>query len=675
MAAGGLAIAVRPVKALGERRRAPAALSERRFRLIAESADDVIWTLDPRTLRFTYVSPAVEKLRGLTQEEAMAERLDQALTPSSYALVSELLEGWRKEVDAGHGRGLGRRIVVLEQPCKDGSTRHVEVSVSLILDAAGNPFELLGVTRDITQRRVAEQALQESEARFRALFENSADGILIIDAETMHILDCNPAAAAQNGWRREELVGQHVDVLHTEEMKKVSADPAGIAELLRRKGSVRLEGSHRRKDGSVFPLEISMALAKLGDRLVFLGMDRDITERKEAEAARRRMEAQLLNTQKLESLGALAGGIAHDFNNLLGAILGNASFAAGEVPPGGPVRASLDDVVSASKRAAELVQQMMAYGGQIRLEPRLVDLSEAVQSIDRIISLTVPKKVALSYDLVPGVGPVRADPARIHQVVLSLVANAAEAIGDAPGSIGVSTGTGHRERTWLDGCVLGEGLAEGIYASLRVSDTGCGMDDETRSHLFEPFFTTKFAGRGLGLAAVLGIVRAHGGAIRVESAVGRGTTATVLLPVVTAEATGAGRARQGEGRVVLIVDDEEELRRLGARLLTRMGHRALVAADGEEAVGLFQKEPAAIDCVIVDATMPRLNGEETVRAIRRLRSDVPVIVTSGYPIAAVRGRFDGLDVAGFLHKPFDVAGFEGTVLEALGAKGPSRRQR
>ncbi len=490
----------------------------------------------------------------------------------------------------------------------------------------------------------------------------------------MHILDCNPAAAAQNGWRREELIGQHIDVLHTEEMQKVSAGSAELVERIRRQGSARLEGWHKRKDGTVFPLEISLALGKLGDRTVFIGMDRDITARKEAEAARRRMEAQLLNTQKLESLGALAGGIAHDFNNLLGAILGNASFAAGEVPPG-PVRASLEDVVSASKRAAELVQQMMAYGGQIRLEPRLVDLSEAVHSIDRIISLTVPKKVALSYDLVPGVGPVRADPARIHQVVLSLVANAAEAIGDSPGKIRVSTGCGHRDRSWLDGCVLGEGVAEGTYASLQVSDTGCGMDDETRGHLFEPFFTTKFAGRGLGLAAVLGIVRAHGGAIRVESAVGRGTTATVLLPAATAEAPGTVRARRGEGRVVLLVDDQEELRRLGARLLTRMGHRALVAADGEEAVGVFQKEPAAIDCLIVDATMPRLDGDETVRAIRRLRPDVPVIVTSGHPIAAVRSRFSGLDVAGFLHKPFDVAGFEGTVAEALGAKDPSRRRR
>jgi CheY-like chemotaxis protein len=181
------------------------------------------------------------------------------------------------------------------------------------------------------------------------------------------------------------------------------------------------------------------------------------------------------------------------------------------------------------------------------------------------------------------------------------------------------------------------------------------MDDETRAHLFEPFFTTKFAGRGLGLAAVLGIVRAHGGAIRVESAIGRGTTVTVLLPVVAAEATGTARARQGEGSVFLLVDDEEELRRLGARLLTRMGHRALVAADGEEALGIFQREPSAIDCVIVDATMPRMNGEEMLRAIRRLRPDVPVIVTSGHPTAAVRDRFEGMNVNGFLHKPFDVA--------------------
>ncbi len=655
---------------VADRREGAAARAERRFRLMAESADDVIWTLDPSTLRFTYVSPAVQKLRGFTPEEAMAQRLDQALTPSSYARVSEFLARWRREVEAGRGRDLGRQIAVLEQPCKDGSIRNVEVSVSLILDEAGSPFEFLGVTRDVTQRMAAEQALQESEARFRALFENSADGILIVDAETMHILDCNPAAAAQNGYRREELIGQHIDILHTEEMKKLSADPEAVAAMVRKKGSTRVESVHRRKDGTVFPLEISMTLVKLGDRLVFLGMDRDITERRAAEEARRRMEAQLLNTQKLESLGALVGGIAHDFNNLLGAVLGNASFAAGEIPPGSPVRASLEDVVSATRRAAELVQQMMAYGGQIRLEPRLVDLSEAVRSIDRIISLGVPKKATLSYDLVPGVGPVRADPARIHQVVLSLATNAAEALGDSAGSIHVSTGAGRRDRAWLDGCVLGEGLAEGTYASLQVSDTGCGMDDETRARLFEPFFTTKFAGRGLGLAAVLGIVRAHGGAIRVESAVGRGTTVTVLLPVVAAEAKGIARARRGEGRVVLLVDDEEDLRRLGARLLTRMGHRALVASDGEEALEIFRKEPSSIDCVILDATMPRMSGEETLRAIRRLRPDVPVIVTSGHPTATVRDRFDGLGVTGFLHKPFDVAGFEGTIEGALDADDP-----
>jgi len=659
---------------LGEKRDGQTARDEKRFRLIAASAGDVIWTLDPFTLRFTYVSPAVEKLRGLTQDEAMAERLDQALTAASYAEVSELLARWRKEVEAGRGRDQGNRVLVLAQPCKDGSIRHVEVSVSMILDEAGDPVEVLGITRDITQRRAAEQALQESEARFRALFENSADGILIIDAETMHILDCNPAAAAQNGYRREELLGQHVDVLHTEQMKKLSADPEAVVEMVRRKGSVQVEGQHRRKDGTVFPLEISMALVKLGDRMALLGMDRDITERKAAEESRRRMEAQLLNTQKLESLGALVGGIAHDFNNLLGAILGNASFAAGEAAPGTPLRASLEDVVSASKRAAELVQQMMAYGGQILLEPRLVDLSEAVRSIDRIISLTVPKKVALSYDLVPGVGPVRADPARIHQVILSLVTNAAEAIGDEAGSVRVSTGTGRCDRASLDECALGGEMPEGTYASLQVSDTGCGMEDETRAHLFEPFFTTKFAGRGLGLAAVLGIVRAHGGAIRVESAPGRGSTITVLLPVVAAEATGTARARQGEGRAILIVDDEEELRRLGARLLTRMGHRALVAADGEEALRIAQREISSIACVILDATMPRMGGEETLRALRRLRPDVPVIVTSGYPTATVMARFEGLDVSGFLHKPFDVGAFEGTVEKALAAEGaPTRR--
>jgi two-component system, cell cycle sensor histidine kinase and response regulator CckA len=393
---------------------------------------------------------------------------------------------------------------------------------------------------------------------------------------------------------------------------------------------------------------------------------RDITEARRAEAAQRELGRRLQEAQKLESLGLLAGGIAHDFNNLLTSVLGNVGLARMELPSDSPILSYLEQIEQTAVRAADLCRQMLAYSGRGRFVVRRLDLSALVQETTELLRLTTSKKAALRLELAPDLPAVSGDPTQLRQIVMNLVINASDAMGGRPGVIRIATGLQRVDSVELGSAGFAEDMAPGDHVFLEVSDTGCGMSPETQAKIFDPFFTTKFAGRGLGLAAVLGIVRAHKGAIRVHSEPGRGSTFTLLLPPVQGEAEGAKGALpvaggwRGHGKV-LVVDDEEGVRRVAARAFAKVGFQVETAKDGREGLQKFSRAPETYRAVVMDLTMPEMDGEEAFREMTGLRSGVRVLLMSGYSPQESVDRFAGKGLGGFIQKPFTAP----ELLEAL----------
>ncbi len=397
-------------------------------------------------------------------------------------------------------------------------------------------------------------------------------------------------------------------------------------------------------------------LDESGKTIMSVGMAHDITEQKRAEKERRHLEIQMQQTQKLESLGVMAGGIAHDFNNILYAVLGNAELALDTMPPEAIGRDHLQEIQTAAKRAAGLTNQMLAYSGKGALALEKLDLSELVQEMAHLLEVSHSKKAIINYRFDKDLPAVEVDPSQLRQVVMNLITNASEAVGDNEGLITIKTGLDEVTQEYLSSTYVDDELPSGSYAYLEVTDTGCGMDEATKRRIFEPFFTTKFTGRGLGMAAVLGIVRAHRGAIDIESTPGRGTAVKVLLPALDDRAKTAEEVEHdknawlGHG-TVLVVDDERQVRRLQEITLTRKGFSVLTAEDGRQAVEVFREHKDEIVCVVLDLTMPHMDGEQAFVEMRNIQEDVRAILISGYSEKEVKDRSGDIGFSGFLKKP------------------------
>ncbi len=517
-----------------------------------------------------------------------------------------------------------------------------------------------------SDRRLAQEALRASEERYKSLFSSNNDAVFVcgIEADGMpgRFTEVNDMACQRLGYTREELLRMSPpDVDGSNGWERYGK--ALVPKLWAERRAV-WEGIQVHKDGHTIPVEISTNIFDQAGKFVAVTTVRDITERRRAEDEHRRLEAQMQQAQKLESLGILAGGIAHDFNNLLTAILGHANLALMDLGPESLARDSLVAIEKASGRAAELCRQMLAYAGKGRFTLEPIDLSRVLGELTHLFQVSISKKVVLRRQLSEGLPAIQADTAQLRQVAMNLVINAAEAIGDAEGTITISTGAVLCGEDHSHGGGLIEPPRPGLYVYLEVADTGCGMDEEMRARIFDPFFTTKFAGRGLGLAAVLGIVRSHRGTLNVESEKGRGTTFRVLFPacanaVLPAKTGGISPAWTGTG-TVLLVDDEEPVRIVAGRMLERCGFGVLHARDGLEALELFRTHAAEVVCVLLDMAMPRMDGEETFRELRRIQPDVRVVLASGYSDEEIAQRFQNSGLAGLIEKPYH--------LEALGAK-------
>jgi len=556
------------------------------------------------------------------------------------------------------GRNFDRRYRLVR--ANDGSVRSVHGMGELEKDASGQPIVMVGIIQDVTESTLKEQALRESEERFRRIFELIPGPVTLAEKDGT-IIACNDGFCATLGYPREEILGKSTRELST------WVDPnqrdAMYAELAQGKSVDWLEFKMRRRDGQIRTMQIFGRPFELGGKSVVLSVGRDITEQ-------RNLEQQMLHSQKLESLGVLAGGIAHDFNNLLTGILGNADLAKTEMSPLAPSRASLEGIEVAARRAADLCRQLLAYSGRGRFIIEPLDLCELVQEMGHLLTVSISKKAVLKYHFSQGIPAVEADATQLRQVLMNLIVNASEAIGERSGVISITVGLAFCEADYLKGCFGADRLQPGDYVYLEVADTGHGMDKSTMDRIFDPFFSTKFTGRGLGLAAVLGIMRGHHGAIKVYSEPGRGTTFKLLFPasessVSTRQPTTYKSAGYHASGKILLADDEETIRNLGRRMLQRAGFEVILAADGREAIDKFAGDKDSISLVILDLTMPHADGEACYREMRRLKPGVRVILSSGYNEQDIVNRFAGKGLAGFIQKPYTTEELLDKIREAL----------
>ena len=532
------------------------------------------------------------------------------------------------------------------------------------LDAARNELQALLAVRDseIAERKRAEAALAASESRLHALLESASQGVVAV-CQDGRIALVNAKTEAMFGYARDELLGQPLEVLlperyrpaHAEHLRHYFADPYTRVMVL----GFDLRG--RTKNGNEFPVEVTLSCAEFNGSRLAMALITDITERKKA-------EDRLWQAQKLESIGLLAGGVAHDFNNLLVGVIGNASLAREMLPPGEAVEL-LKRVVKSGEQLAHLTRQMLAYAGKGRFAVEQLRLSDLIPEISELARSSFPREIALNFELEPVLPLIEADRGQIQQVFMNLLLNAAEAIGSNAGVISVKTGLQVVDEAYIRHHPEVTQLHPGEYVYLEMRDNGCGMDESTKAKIFDPFFSTKFTGRGLGLAAVSGIVRGHKGAIMVRSSRGKGSCFTVLFPV-TEHAIAVSPARTHDTNLlgsgtVLVVDDEEVVLGVVKGTLERYGYHVLLADSGLAAIDVFKRHPDNIATVILDLGMPGMDGRTALHALQKIRPSVKVVIASGYSEAEVMKLFAGQHVSGFLQKPFTPTRLAETIKKVI----------
>jgi PAS domain S-box-containing protein len=531
---------------------------------------------------------------------------------------------------------------------------------------------------DISERMQAHSALRASEARLAEVFANMDDVVFLLNVHEdgrFTYESFNPRCEQITGLKSAEVCGRSPDEV---------LPPDNAAILMPRYRECRDTGAVQRYETELaytpgrrsWSTTLVPIRNEQGRVYRIAGFGRDITERRKAEQERLELERRLLHTQKLESLGVLAGGIAHDFNNLLTAILGNLDLGLIEISPYAPARARIEQSMLAARRAADLTRQMLAYSGRGSFLIRSLNLSALVEENAHLFRACISKLVTLIVETTPNLPAIKADAGQIQQVVMNLITNASEANETRPGVVRLRTGLMECDAATLQRSRTEVAPPAGPFVFLEVMDTGCGMDEPTLQRLFDPFFTTKFTGRGLGMSAILGIVRGHEGAIFVDSTSGRGTTIRVLFPVkavtpplpasLPPSPPAASPPNPKPSGAILVVDDEQIVRRVCGQMLARAGWRILEAEDGVQAVEVFRQHAADIAGVILDLSMPRMGGIEAFRALRQIRPDVRVILSSGYSDDQRTTKMlasEGL--AGFIQKPYTTEALAYEVEQAL----------
>ena len=628
--------------------------SEAKYRMMIENIPDLIWVLSADGSRTTYLSPSVETILGFSKAEIRNKTIWDFVTPETMRIGAAYLAEERERLKKDPSRARLTHSFDIEYIRKDKTILQAELTARTIVDESGQIIEIIGVSRDMSQRAMAEKSLKKSEARYRSLFENSRDAIYIMTIDG-RVIEFNPAGIELFGYSREEMIGS--DIL------KIYHDPADrgkFKKTIREKGYVRdYEIKFKKKNGTLIDCLLTSSLwyADDGEILGYQGIIRDITEQK-------RMVRQLQQVQKMEAIGTLAGGIAHNFNNLLMTIQGNTSLMLMKTDPSHPHYRKLRTIEQHIQHGADLSRQLLGFARGSHQESKTVDLNAIIRMTAKIFSST-KKEMSVFTQLADGLLPVNADPGQMEQSLLNLLVNAAQAMPDG-GDIFIQT-----ENVLLEPYRLAfyQDLG-GQYVKLSVTDTGSGMDKSIQEKIFEPFFTTKAHGQGtgLGLSSVYGIVKNHRGYILVTSEPGKGSTFTIYLPAsenpLEVQKNSSAPLLRGT-ETVLIVDDEVMLTETGGTMLKELGYTVLTANDGMTAIETFTAHRETIDLVILDLIMPKMSGGETFTQLKAIDPDVTVLISSGYGINGPASDLLKKGARGFIQKPFSLLELSQKVREVL----------
>ena len=628
--------------------------SENRFRRLAENAPDIIYRYEFAPVRrFSYVSPAATPITGYTPEEFYADPdLGVRITPPERRPVVEKLFRGEQVLEPSRE---------VEWICKDGRLITVEVHDTPVYDEAGALVAIEGIARDITERRRNEEALR----RLSLVVEQAPVSIVITDKDA-NIEYVNPAFTAITGYTRDEVLGKNPRILQSGETPPEVYRDLWSAVTAGREW--RGEFRNKTKDGRVFceRAVIAPLLDSRGKITHFVGIKEDITEN-------RKLEQQLLQAQKMEAVGRLAGGVAHDFNNLLTVINGYSELLRDRLAEGDPLRDMAEQIRRAGERAADLTQQLLAFSRKQPARPQPLSLNELVSQSKGMLERLLGEDIELITRLAPGLGLVMADPGQMHQILMNIAVNARDAMPGG-GTLTVETANVEVDHGYAG---LASDAVPGSYVVLAITDTGIGMDAETRERIFEPFFTTKEVGKGtgLGLSTVYGIVRQYGGWITVSSEPDRGSTFRIHLPrmpdatAVTWE-TEPKSAVAGGSETILVVEDQAEVRKFAVAVLNGLGYRVLEAARGEDALLIAGRHAGPIQLLLTDAVMPGMTGMELAVRLRSSRPDMAAIFMSGYGESVIaRDGMISPDV-NYLAKPFSADLLARKVREALDSRRP-----
>jgi PAS domain S-box-containing protein len=613
--------------------------SQTQFRSLADSIPQLAWMADETGWIFWYNQRWYD-YTGTTLEEMQGWGWQKVHHP---AHVERVVERIKRCFESG---------VVWEDTFplrgKDGQYRWFLSRALPVRDSAGRTVRWFGTNTDITAQKEAEAALRATQEQFRRLYEANVVGIISADGEKIY--EANDVFLNMIGYDREDLNAGRLRWKDLTPPEYARVDEIAIQELLGTGCCKPLEKEYIRKVGGHVPVLIGATLIERSPFRCFAFVI-DLTERKA-------LEKKLAENHKFESIGMLAGGIAHDFNNLLVGILGNASLAQDLTPPGSTMEQLLRDIVASGERAAHLTRQMLAYSGKGRFLMEPIDLSREVEEVVRLVQSSISRKIGIHLEAGRSLPPIEADRGQIQQVIMNLLLNAAEAVGDEVGIVSIRTGVQAVDAKFIREALEHAEIEPGTYVALEVRDSGCGMDAQTKAKIFDPFFTTKFTGRGLGLAAVAGVVRGHQGAVEVVSAPGEGSTFRVLFPAAARVRRPAAEAPAAQERnaagTVLIVDDEEVVLRTAKAALERSGYTVLTASSGWEAIDVCYRAPD-ISAVVLDFSMPQMSGQDVLPRLRDIRRDLTVIISSGYSEEEALRLFAGQQVSGFLQKPYTAA--------------------
>jgi len=603
---------------------------------------------------------AVE-VAGARNKEELIRSLDRLVVPETLESFKEILMSIADGQDVYEGESQYRSL--------DGRIFHTLNRALLPNDESKNPDLMILASHDITTLKSAQRHLQESEDRYRAVVETASDVILTHDLNGK-ILFVNKAGSKLLGRTNDQLENLYLKDLVAERFvsdmqERIQEREKGFS------GTFIFETPLLHSDGHEIPMEISttMIAGEVHESPQVIAILRDISERKA-------MESRLVNHHKMESLGALAGGIAHDFNNLLATIMGNAELLKSDPRMGNEFNDFLESILDASGQAADLCQQMLAYSGKGQFSVNNGDLSMVVHEVSRLLQARVSGRARLNFQLAENLPAVLVDTAPIRQVIMELVTNASESLGDDGGEVMVRTGRAEFTKEALLSRHCSPMLEPGYYIFCEVADSGSGMDSASLDRVFDPFYSTRTPGRGLGLSAALGIVKGHGGGFLIDTIEGVGSTVSFLLPEAPVKTRKKAKGKRKKspdtlhldlpGKLVLVVDEDPAVRRVCEGFLRRLGCSVLSVGNGPDAVRIFSQRFDEIDLAILDLSMTDMDGVATFRRLRVIQPNLPVIFSSGYGEEELHERARGLDEYGFISKPFKLANVRQALGMALG---------